>query len=336
MSDPLLSLIIGTAVLLIIVAVFYPGKGLFSVWKIYLSSSQKEQIEDALKHIYDCEYNRILCNLHSIAGHLHVSTNKCSKIVADLQERGMILLNKQNIELTTEGRYYALRIIRVHRLWETYLADETSFDEVEWHKEAEKREHTTTPEQAEELAARTGNPFIDPHGDPIPTPDGVMPKMDGISITEVEAGKYATITHLEDEPSDIYEQLIAMNLHIGQQIRLLETSAKRIRFEAGGEIAVLAPLFAKNITVVEMPDNYKEIKTYRNLADLKIGEEGEVIGISEMCRGQQRRRLLDLGVVPGTKIKVELESVGGDPSGYYIRGAVIAIRKSNAAQIYIN
>ena len=67
-----------------------------------------------------------------------------------------------------------------------------------------------------------------------------------------------------------------------------------------------------------------------------VGEEGEVIGISEMCRGQQRRRLLDLGVVPGTKIKVELESLGGDPSGYSIRGAVIAIRKINAAQIYIN
>jgi DtxR family Mn-dependent transcriptional regulator len=160
--------------------------------------------------------------------------------------------------------------------------------------------------------------------------------MKGIPITELEAGKYAAITHLEDEPSEIYKQLIAMNLHIGQQIRLLESTDKSIRFEADGEIAVLAPLFAQNVTVVQMPDNYKEVKTFRTLSDLKIGEVGEVIGISESCRGQQRRRLLDLGVVPGTKIKVELESVGGDPSGYNIRGAVIAIRKSNASQIYIN
>jgi DtxR family Mn-dependent transcriptional regulator len=336
MSDPLLTLIIGTAVLLLIVFIFYPDKGLLSIWKVYMSSSIKEQIEDALKHIYDCEYNRVLCNLNSIAGHLNISTNKCSKIIEDLQERGLIVLNQQNIELTTEGRYYALRIIRVHRLWETYLADQTSFNELEWHEEAEKREHTTTPEQADELAARTGNPLVDPHGDPIPSPDGKMPNPEGITIDEVEVGKYATITHLEDEPSDIYKQLIAMNLHIGQQVRLLESSAKSIRFEADGEIAVLAPLFAKNITVVQMPDSYKEIKTFRTLSDLKVGEEGEVIGISEMCRGKQRRRLLDLGVVPGTKITAELESVGGDPSGYYIRGALIAIRKSNAAQIYIN
>lgn len=301
-----------------------------------MSTSEKEKIEDALKYIYDCEYNRTLCNLDSIAGHLNINANRCSKIVGGLQERGMIVLNKDNIELTTEGRYYALRIIRVHRLWERYLADETSFNEVEWHREAEKREHTITPEQADDLAARIGNPLIDPHGDPIPSSTGEMPQREGVSISELEVGRYATITHLEDEPSEIYNQLVAMNLHIGQQIRLLESSAKSIRFEADREIAVLAPLFAKNITVVEMPVSYKEAKSFKTLAELKIGEEGEVIGISEVCRGQQRRRLLDLGVVPGTKIKVELESLGGDPSGYSIRGALIAIRKSNASQIYIN
>lgn len=336
MDEPLLTLIIGTAVLVFLVAIFYPGKGLIYIWKVYLSTSLKEHLEDALKHIYDCEYNRTLCNLKSIAGQLNISTNKCSKIIEDLQERGLIVFNRDNIELTAEGRYYALKIVRVHRLWETYLADHTSFNEVEWHEEAEKREHTTTPEQADELAARIGNPLKDPHGDPIPSSDGNMPKREGTSITDVEVGKYATITHLEDEPSDIYKQLIAMNLHVGQQVRVLESSDKSFRFEADGEIAVLAPLFAKNITVAQLPDNYKKRKSFKTLSDLKIGEEGEVIGISEMCRGQQRRRLLDMGVVPGTKIRVELESVGGDPSGYNIRGAVIAIRKSNAAQIYIN
>lgn len=336
MGDPLITLIIGTVILLFLIAVFYPEKGLLSVWRIYISTSEKEKIEDALKYIFDCEYNRTLCNLNSIAGNLNISGNRCSKIVEDLQERGLIVLNMDNIELTSEGRYYALRIIRVHRLWERYLADETSFNEVEWHEEAEKREHKITPEQADELAARIGNPLIDPHGDPIPTSTGEMPQREGISITELKVGRYATITHLEDEPSEIYKQLVAMNLHIGQQIRLLESSDKRIRFEANREVAVLATVFAKNITVVEMPESYKEVKSYKTLAELKIGEEGEVIGISEVCRGQQRRRLLDLGVVPGTKIKVELESLGGDPSGYNIRGAVIAIRKSNAGQIYIN
>ena len=336
MGDPLTALIIGTVIMLLLIAVFYPDKGLLSMWRIYLSSSEKEKIEDALKHIFDCEYNRTLCNLNSIAGSLNISTNRCSKIVEDLQERGLMILSQDNIELTAEGRNYALRIIRVHRLWERYLADETSFNEVEWHEEAEKREHTITPEQAEELAASIGNPLIDPHGDPIPSPTGEMPDREGILISELEVGRYATIIHLEDEPSEIYKQLVAMNLHIGQQIRLLESSTKSIRFEANREIAVLAPLFAKNITVVAMPENYKEVKSYKTLSELRIGEEGEVIGISELCRGQQRRRLLDLGVVPGTKIKVELESLGGDPSGYSIRGAVIAIRKINAAQIYIN
>ena len=118
MGDPLITLIIGTVVLLLLTAVFYPDKGLLSIWRVYLSTSEKEKIEDALKYIFDCEYNRTLCNLNSIAGHLNISAGKCAKIIEDLQERGLSVMNQNNIELTTEGRNYALRIIRVHRLWE--------------------------------------------------------------------------------------------------------------------------------------------------------------------------------------------------------------------------
>jgi DtxR family Mn-dependent transcriptional regulator len=72
------------------------------------------------------------------------------------------------------------------------------------------------------------------------------------------------------------------------------------------------------------------------MSDLRIGQSAKVVAISKAIRGPQRRRLLDLGLVPGTKIKAEIQSVGGDPTGYNVKGATIAIRKNQANNIFIN
>jgi DtxR family transcriptional regulator, Mn-dependent transcriptional regulator len=68
---------------------------------------------------------------------------------------------------------------------------------------------------------------------------------------------------------------------------------------------------------------------------LDAGEEGVVIGIGSRVQGAQRRRLLDLGVVPGTVIRAELRSLSGDPVAYRIRGAVVALRRAQASDILI-
>jgi DtxR family Mn-dependent transcriptional regulator len=66
-----------------------------------------------------------------------------------------------------------------------------------------------------------------------------------------------------------------------------------------------------------------------------VGDKGIVLGISKRCRGQQRRRLMDLGIVPGTEIEAEMKSIGGDPVAYKIRGASIALRKTQADEIHL-
>jgi DtxR family Mn-dependent transcriptional regulator len=60
-----------------------------------------------------------------------------------------------------------------------------------------------------------------------------------------------------------------------------------------------------------------------------------VVRLSSNCRGAQRRRLLDLGVVPGTEIEAELPSASGDPVAYRIRGALIALRRQQAEWIEV-
>ena len=333
--EPVIALIIGIVLIILFSLFFWPRKGILAKWQRSVLSSQRARVEDALKHLYDSEYNNVSSSINSIAGNLSITANKSAKLVSSLESMGLLNSTDKGLELTSEGRSYALRVIRVHRLWERFLADETGVDAIDWHNEAELIEHRLSPDEADQLAARIGNPIIDPHGDPIPTSMGSMPEKRGIPITSLKEGKFAKIFHIEDEPEEIYQQIIALGLYPGMQVRIIDSSKDRIRFEADGELCILAPLFAKNISVVQFKKEEKVQESFKTLASLKIGESGKVIGISSACRGQQRRRLLDFGVIPGTVIRADLISVGEDPVAYNIRGASIALRKKQSELIFI-
>ena len=312
-----------------------PGYGLFSRWKRPTKNSNKIFIEDALKHLYDCEYKHIPGTPLSVAGALSISGDETATLL-DLLERHRLVSQKgEGLALTVEGRNYALRVIRLHRLWERYLADETGLREIEWHPSAERQEHRMTLDEGNALAAKMGDPRYDPHGDPIPTSSGDLPVQKGIPLTLLTKGIPAQIVHVEDEPAAVYAQLVAQGLYPGVRITILDASNERISYEAEGQENVLAPIVASNLTVVPFSRNVPTHEVHESLASLRIGEKATVVGISGACRGQQRRRLLDLGVVPGTEITAELRSASGNPLAYVIRGATIALRKDQARHIHI-
>lgn len=335
MSDPLITLLIGSAIILLAVVSFFPQKGLLARIRRSKSISRKVLIEDALKHLYNSEYTGVSCTINSVAGKLSVSEDEAAELITKLEEMGLLTSHQETLQLSDEGRSYALRIIRIHRLWEKYLADETSVDELNWHHSAEEFEHKLTPSEADILAAQIGNPVFDPHGDPIPSSTGNLPTKSGKPLTDLKPGEFASIVHVEDEPDAIYQQLIAEGLYPGMQVRLLELTKERVRFTANGEECVLAPLFAKNITVAPIRFEKTVEGKFRSLSSLKIGQKGKVMGISKALRGQQRRRLMDLGVVPGTEIIAEMKSASGDPTAYRIKEATIALRNKLADRIFL-
>jgi DtxR family Mn-dependent transcriptional regulator len=335
MVDPLTSLIIGLLIIVSLVWIYLPKNGILAHWKRSKKNTHRVLIEDSLKHLYNCEYNGINCTLNSVAGNLSISADEAAKVVKKLEELELITSHENGISLTPEGRAYALRIIRTHRLWEKYLADETSVGEEDWHIAAEEIEHQITPAQADALAAQIGNPVFDPHGDPIPSAKGDLPVKKGNALSTLRMGEFARIIHIEDEPHAIYSQLIAAGLYPGMQVKMIELSKDRIKFLANGEEVVLAPLFAKNVTIVPIKGETTVTGKFKSLSTLSVGDKGIVLGISKRCRGQQRRRLMDLGIVPGTEIEAEMKSIGGDPVAYKIRGASIALRKTQADKIYL-
>jgi Fe2+ transport system protein FeoA len=71
------------------------------------------------------------------------------------------------------------------------------------------------------------------------------------------------------------------------------------------------------------------------LSELKQNQIAKVKCLDDSCQGFERFRLLDLGVVPGSEIRLALENPLNDPIGYWIRGAVIALRKEQSNKIYV-
>lgn len=336
MLEPLISLVVVGLGIALGWALLWPGSGLLARWERTRRLGRRALREDAVKHLHKYELENRHPTVESIAGALQISLDEAASLASELQDRKLVGITEDEFHLTPQGRDYALHVIRAHRLWERYLADETGVDSHRWHEIAELNEHRLTREEVEALSAQLGNPTHDPHGDPIPSPSGQLYHHGGSPLSEMGMDRPFRIVHVEDEPPAIYSQLLAEGLHPGMTGRIVEKTDQRIRFWADGEEHILAPLLARNLSVTPEHEELEVATTpYTRLSELSPGEVGRVVRIAPASRGAERRRFMDLGILPGTEISAELRSAGGDPTAYRIRGALIALRKTQADAIYI-
>ena len=335
MVDPALALLVFAAVVAVIGVLAWPRIGVLARFARTSRITERVLLEDALKHVYTCEAIGRLSTLESIAGQLEVSTGKAAALLVRLAELELVRSEEAGPRLTDRGRDSALRLVRSHRLWERYLADRTGVPAGEWHAEADRMEHALTAEETEALAARLGHPPWDPHGDPIPTQGGELPEVERLTLAGAAAGRAVEVVHLEDEPREIYDALLADGLGLGARLDVLDRSDRMVRVRARGREWSVPLVVARNVSVRRLPAGASADKPVATLRDLAPGEAGRVVDVSPACQGSQRRRLLDLGVVKGTEIVPELVSAGGDPVAYRIRGALIALRREQAEWIRI-
>lgn len=337
MGDPLILLSIAIVLLAVSLWLFWPESGFFWRWRQTRKMTERVLIEDALKHIHSCEYQGRQATLESLAGALGTTGDSIANLLTEMQHRELVTLSEGRPQLTPRGRDYALHIIRAHRLWESYLANKTGYEAADWHSQSERREHELSPTETNVLAAELGYPRFDPHGDPIPNEAGDLDKLPEYQpLAEWPTHQPARVVHLEDEPQTVYAQLLAEGLHLGMQIIVTERNGQRIRFWGDGEEHVLAPLFANNVSVAAIRQEEVEQGPFQSLSNLQLGQSGQVVRISPRLQGAERRRMLDLGILPGTTIKAEMISPSGDPTAYRVRGALIGLRKEQAEMIQIN
>lgn len=333
--EPSFALFLFALAALLAAVLFWPDRGVVERLQAMTRSSERVELEDAIKHVHGYHLQGYACTVHSLAGKLEVSPGKAARLLTRLTDLGLIHSEGAEFVLTESGRRSALRLVRSHRLWEQYLADRTGVPAGEWHLRADRMEHALSQDETEALASRLGHPTYDPHGDPIPTADGVLPPPIGLSLLGVDAGQKVEIIHLEDEPREVYQDLENKGLTLHRRLEVVERSDTTIKVRVGDGVITIDPVGARNVTVRVLLPKEKLDLAPETLADVQPWETAKVIGISSGLQGAQRRRLLDLGIVPGTEITPELVSRAGDPVAYRIRGALVALRRSQASKISV-
>jgi DtxR family Mn-dependent transcriptional regulator len=325
--------IITIAVLL--AATFIPRVGLLAIYKTYRIAQEREQVEDALKHLLDREQQGRHASPESLAGTLDIQRGEVMRLIENMETQNLLESRGAELHLTTQGERWALHVVRAHRLWERYLTDEARMPLEKIHSEAHRREHAMTEAQINELDAALGHPTRDPHGDPIPTREGTLLKAEGMPLTAWQAEGPMRIVHLEDEPALAFEQILAAGLRLGQTIRILDRNPQRYLLTDGETEFRLAPAVAANVSVAALPESEVAKASSISLAELQDDQRGEIVILDDAVQGFTRRRFLDLGLTPGTVIYPELQNFFGDPRAYRVRGTLIALRKDQAAQIWV-
>lgn len=295
------------------------------------------QLEDALKHLLDCDESGRGATVDSLAGSLARPRSQAAEILGLLRGRGLATAAGDSHHLTEDGRQYALQVVRTHRLYETWLARKTGTPPEDWHREAHKAEHHIEAAAVDALADSLNNPRYDPHGDPIPTREGHLPKRKLTSLASWPDGVPARIEHIEDEPASLFLQAQSLGL-------VPETLIENPRHLANGSVEALVEgrmltIPAAVTSLIHVKDSTQDDRQPADLcrlSDLPIGGAAIVHALSPSCTGAERSRLLDLGVVPGTRIECRFASPFGNPRSYEIRGAMIALRNHQADRILMH
>ena len=329
MNSAFISLVVFVALCILGFLAFRKNKGWFWTIQKRRKKGDKIWIEDILKLLYHSTKNNQSVSLSNLSAALKLKESRAIELLNQMEVDGLVKATAASVEIKEKGVTYALKIIRVHRLWEKYLSERTGFDKLEWHEMAEVMEHKLSESEIEELAVSLGNPRFDPHGDPIPTDSGEIRLKESSPLSSLTVGEMGKIVHIEDEPKVIYRQIIDADIHVGSVFQLLEKTDSEIVFKSEGETHSFNSLVASNIAVSTLSEADKEDSSITRLSRLNPGEEASIIRISGECRGDLRRRLLDLGFVKGSKISISNTSPLGNPVSYQVRGTSIALRKKN-------
>lgn len=178
-----------------------------------------QAVEDYLKTIYILESEGEGASTSSIAESLDVSSASATNMIKRLSKMGLVdYRSYRGATLTKAGRKIALEIIRHHRLLELYLLEVLGYSWDEVHEEAEKLEHHISEQFEDKIAELLDNPTHDPHGDPIPTKEGVMPKMDAESLTEAELGQPYIVSRVRDQDPELLRYLEKIGLLPGVKV----------------------------------------------------------------------------------------------------------------------
>lgn len=187
-------------------------------------SVRSPAIEDYSKAIYTLETRADEpVSTNALAERLELTSGSVSGMLRKLDELGLIShVPYRGVRLTPEGRRVALEVIRHHRLLELYLAEALHMPWDRVHDEAEVLEHVLSDELEELIAAKLGNPTIDPHGDPIPSAELELDEHPTHSLESLAPGDEGTFVRVSDSDPAMLRYLAEQGILPGGHIHVLD------------------------------------------------------------------------------------------------------------------
>lgn len=162
-------------------------------------------------------------SVNEIAERMQTKPATVTDMLKRLSEKKLIHYERyKKITLNDSGASVALSILRKHRLWETFLNKKLNFNWDEVHEVAEQLEHIRSQKLIDRLDDFLGYPEFDPHGDPIPDANGILPNSTAVPLTEVSIGEKCKVVAVKDASSEFLKQLARFNLKIGTILHLSE------------------------------------------------------------------------------------------------------------------
>ncbi|MBK0402814.1 metal-dependent transcriptional regulator [Adhaeribacter sp. BT258] len=162
-------------------------------------------------------------NTNAIAEVMQTKAASVSDMLRRLNDKEIINYVKyRGVTLTEAGRKTALQLVRKHRLWEVFLVDKLKFNWDEVHEVAEELEHITSELMIRRLDEFLGYPKYDPHGDPIPTEDGLMTMKQQVLLSELEPGQAGIVMGVKDSQPLFLQHLDKIGIYLGAKIKVTD------------------------------------------------------------------------------------------------------------------
>jgi DtxR family transcriptional regulator, Mn-dependent transcriptional regulator len=189
--------------------------------------SPSSSVGDYLKAVWEIAVDTGgAASTKSVATRLSVSPASVTNMFARLQVMGLVKYERyRGARLTERGRKEALRLVRRHRLIETFLLEHLGYDWQEVHDEAERLEHAVSDGFTGRLAELLGHPDHDPHGDPIPSAEGTLEVEESFALSQAVADQRVRISKVRDEDAAMLDYLGDRNLVPGRRLSVREVRA---------------------------------------------------------------------------------------------------------------
>jgi DtxR family transcriptional regulator, Mn-dependent transcriptional regulator len=182
-------------------------------------------VENYLKAIYQTQTTlgaeRALVPMGQIAGQLGVVPGTATTMIKALAESGLVDYEPYaGVRLTAAGEKLAALVLRRHRLIELFLVEVMGMRWDEVHDDAEALEHAASDRLIERMDEMLGRPSVDPHGDPIPTPDGTLPAAERHTLLTCPVDRPLVISRVIDQDAGFLRFVESSQLKPGQRIRI--------------------------------------------------------------------------------------------------------------------